>query len=123
MELRKDQKDKVDKRLLAWAAASVGGGGLVGTLGSSAMYDHVPNDFEFKILWSPEIEETEQAVRSLKEPERDVIKEHYLRMDSTLTQSCRHLGISSSQYYRRRDAGMCLIYMAFEENKRRCANF
>lgn len=123
MELRKDQKDKIHGRLLAWADASSGGAGLIGTLGSSAMYDHVGNDFHSKVLWSPDIEEVEQAIRGLGAGERDVIKEHYLRVDSTLAQSCKHLGISSSEYYRRRNTAMSLIYIDFESNKKRVVNF
>lgn len=123
MALRKDQKEKVHQRLLEWADASSEGFGLVGSLGSSAMHDHVPNDFGFRSLWSAQVEEVERAVLALAELEREVIKEHYLQVDSSVTQSCSHLRISSSEYYRRRDAAMEQIYHALDCNKRLVANY
>tara|TARA_B100000953_G_scaffold189821_1_gene156356 strand:- start:325 stop:696 length:372 start_codon:yes stop_codon:yes gene_type:complete len=123
MQLRKDQKELVDGRLWLWARAVSGGPGVVGTLGNASMMAGEPNEFGTRDLWSPEVEEVEQAVRGLGDPERDVIKEHYLRMDATVAQSCRHLGISSSEYYRRRDTAIALIYLRFESNKKRVVNF
>ena len=55
MQLRKDQKDQVHQRLLAWADAVAGGPGVVGTLGNAAMMSGEPNEFGFRVLWSPEI--------------------------------------------------------------------
>lgn len=123
MQLRKDQKELVDGRLWLWARAVSGGPGVVGTLGNASMMAGEPNEFGARDLWSPEVEEVEQAVRGLGDPERAVIKEYYLRSDSSVDQSCKYLRISSSEFYRRRTTAMTLIYLAFESNKKRCVNF
>jgi len=123
MQLRKDQKELVDGRLWQWARAVSGGPGVVGTLGNAAMMAGEANEFGARDLWSPEVAEVEQAVRELPYGERAVVKVFYLRSDSSVDQSCKHLRISSSEFYRRRNTAIALIYVRFESNKKRCVNF
>lgn len=123
MQLRKDQKELVDGRLWLWARAVSGGPGVVGTLGNASMMAGEPNEFGARDLWSPEVEEVEQAVRGLGDPERAVIKEYYLRSDSSVDQSCKYLRISPDKFYRLRRSAMVHVYQRLELNKKRCVNF
>lgn len=115
MALRKDQKDEVHARLIAWGEAAAGGVAVMP--GCSALVTMVPNDGGRggRVLWSVDVDEVEHAVCRLPEDERAVIKEFYTVLDATVAQHCRALGMSSSRAYRLRDSAIVRIAKTLQD--------
>ncbi len=115
MALRKDQKDEVHARLLAWGEAAAGGVGLASSGNLLGVLISGDGDRGSRVLWSAEVEEIERAVCRLPEDERAVIKEFYTVLDSTVVQHCRALGMSSSKAYRLRDSAFSKLNITLAE--------
>jgi|TARA_B110000196_G_C21044130_1_gene613958 hypothetical protein len=110
---------QIDRRLLAWAEASICG--EYSGPGRSSGFDPLAGiggtGFGSCILVSVEVDEMESAVVALPEGLRECVKELYLHDESTMEQKAKNLLMSINTLRRRRDKAHELIFQWLEDQK------